>query len=482
MAVTLELSVVNTQKPQMPAQVINIGEGGATIGRGAGNTCVLEDAKRFISSRHAQIDYFQGSFFFTDTSTNGCWLKEADEAIGKGNRVKLDNSTAVIIGPYELHFLLKEDKKPAVTVSAVQAGQGSDNSRDEDLLRDNEPDPVQQILNGVNPFAEATSAEGDDVIAPLEQAFTSAPFTGPDLNGQSEVPLAEVPLSDGADNALDGYFKPDKVAVEKIPTDWDFNEAVSPPTDQQTFAPAVEPDNSSNKQQEMAEVNVGQKPVDHAPDLSANISGENPLKGGVDRFDAVAALSRQLGLALPPELLQNPEPFIDDIADVVNEAMAGIINLINGRAVFKQSSRLAMTTIQPKSNNPLKFSVDKQDALEHLFTRRKPAYLGAKAAVNQAITDLQIHEMAFVAGLQAALQQVLQTLSPQQIEKTAAASPNKLRSLLSAPKYWQQYKSSHEQLERKITENLNEFLGQDFARAYEQQVLKLNQEHQESSK
>ncbi|WP_281557388.1 type VI secretion system-associated FHA domain protein TagH [Thalassomonas sp. RHCl1] len=476
MAVTLELSVVNTQKPQVSAQVINIGEDGATIGRGAGNTCVLEDAKRFISSRHAQIDYFQGSFFFTDISTNGCWLKEAGEAIGKGNRIKLDNSTAVIIGPYELHFLLNEDGKPAITSSTVQEEQASDISRDEGLLIDNELDPVQQILNGVNPLAETTPGEGD-AIAGTGSGLSEQAFTSPGINQQNDLPL-----SDGADSALDGYFKPDNVAVEKIPTDWDFNEAVTTSNEQETFEAAPEPGKVLNKQQAIAELDAEKAPVEGAADFSANIGAEGQVNEGDDSFDAVAALSRQLGLALPPELLQNPEPFVDDIADVVNEATAGIIKLINGRAVFKQSSRLSMTTIQPRSNNPLKFSVDKQDALEHLFTRRKPAYLGAKAAVGQAITDLQIHEMAFVAGLQAALQQVLQTLSPQQIEKTAAASPNKLRSLLASPKYWQQYKTTHQQLESKITENLNEFLGQDFARAYEQQVLKLNQEQQESSK
>ncbi|WDD96702.1 type VI secretion system-associated FHA domain protein TagH [Thalassomonas actiniarum] len=474
MAVTLELSVVNTQKPQISAQVINIGEDGATIGRGAGNTCVLEDAKRFISSRHAQIDYFQGSFFFTDISTNGCWLKEADEAIGKGNRIKLDNSTAVIIGPYELHFLLNEEEKSAITPSTAQADQGSDISRDEGLLINNELDPVQQILNGAHPLAETTPGESDAIAG---ESLSEQAFTSPEVNQQSELSL-----SDGADSALDGYFKPDNVAVEKIPTDWDFNEAVTASTEQQTSEAALAPDNVLNKQQGIADLDAEKAPVDGTPDLSVNTGGKDPVKEGHDSFDAVAALSRQLGLTLTPELLQNPEPFVDNIADVVNEATAGIIKLINGRAVFKQSSRLSMTTIQPRSNNPLKFSVDKQDALEHLFTRRKPAYLEAKAAVSQAITDLQIHEMAFVAGLQAALQQVLQTLSPQQIEKTAAASPNKLRSLLSSPKYWQQYKTTHRQLESKITENLNEFLGQDFARAYEQQVSKLNQEHQESSK
>ncbi|WDE02881.1 type VI secretion system-associated FHA domain protein TagH [Thalassomonas viridans] len=455
MAATLELSVVNTQQPQTPAQVISIDEAGATIGRGADNSCVLEDAKRFISAKHAQVDYFQDSFFLTDTSTNGCWLQGAGEAIGKGNRVKLDSNSVIIVGPYELHFHLLQGADSDLAVSP-----------DKPVFTDNSRDPIQQILTDIEPGH-----------TPSEPALSQDLPTSPAPLDSDNHQHSDIPLSDGADNALDGYFKPEHAAVEKIPTDWDFNEPACSPEQQ-----ALEPVGGSNKQGEHSDGNIQQIPTASAVELPVQASDESEGKKAEDSRDAIVSLSRQLGLELPPELLQNPEPFIGDITDVVNEAVAGIIRLINGRAVFKQSSRLSMTTIQPRSNNPLKFSADKHEALEHLFTRSKPAYLGAKAAVRQAITDVQIHEMAYLAGLQAALLQVLEALSPGKIEETTAAPANKLRGLLSAPKHWQQYKAVHQQLKARINENLNEFLGQDFARAYEQQVLKLNQEHQESSK
>ena len=480
MAVTLELSVVNTQQTHQAAQVMSIGEAGATIGRGADNTCVLEDVNRFISARHAQVDFFQGNFFLTDTSTNGCWLKGADKAIGKGNRIQLGDNSVVMIGPYELHFRLVEAVSTELDFPFAGNGHAADAPLDEDLLPDDGSDSIRQIINGISPSRVSGVDDTDAAAAPdlAGEPLTSLASPAQDSCDQAN----ETPLSDGADSALDSYFKGADAVVEKIPTDWDFNDpapsSLEAHANQQTFAATTE----TKKQDELAGPGASKAGINGAQGGAGQPVEDRPVKKDQQDSEAVATLSHRLGVSLSPEQLQNPGPFIEDIADVVNEALTGIICLLNGRAVFKQSSRLSMTTIQPRSNNPLKFSVDKQDALDHLFSHKKSAYLGAQDAVRQAITDLQIHEMAFVAGLQAALGQVLESLSPQQIEKNTAASQNKLRSYLAAPKYWQQYKITHQQLQSRINENLNEFLGQDFARAYEQQVSKLNQEHQESSK
>ena len=47
------------------------GREGGTIGRSLESDWVLPDGQRYVSSRHASIDYRSGSYYIVDTSTNG---------------------------------------------------------------------------------------------------------------------------------------------------------------------------------------------------------------------------------------------------------------------------------------------------------------------------------------------------------------------------------------------------------------------------
>ena len=44
---------------------------GGTIGRSGTNDWVLPDPDRYISGKHARIEYRAGSYWLTDTSSNG---------------------------------------------------------------------------------------------------------------------------------------------------------------------------------------------------------------------------------------------------------------------------------------------------------------------------------------------------------------------------------------------------------------------------
>ena len=470
MAVTLALSVINTQDRQAGENVIIFTEAGGTIGRSTANHCVLTDTQRFISSKHAQIDYFQGSFFLTDTSTNGCWLKGDSEAIGKGQRVELKEADIIVIGPYEC--LVKPPSHGADTPDELASNP----------FIDVKGDSIESILSqGHSALAAGSLLESSDVATVL---------VSEEQNG--------APLSDGADLSADSHFCPASANREQIPTDWDFEESDFKANDfkdsdfkqSDSKAGQLEPVHENSKHKHLAEEGLEQaitkrqhkkKLVDEDRPAAENIRStiDNRNEQGID---TVSSLCRLLAVTPNDEIMQHPEQLIQDVADVVNEAMSGIMGLINGRTIFKQESRLSMTTIQPRSNNPLKFSVDKQDALEHLLIRKKSAYLEAGNAVKEAITDIQIHQMAFLVGLQAALLEVLDSLSPEVIEKNTMSSGNKLLNFIPAYQSWQRYKKIHQHLKIQVNENINEFLGQDFAEAYEKQVMKLKQENQELTK
>ena len=57
-----------------PAAVKVFSDGGGSIGRGPGNDWVLPDPSKFVSTRHANIEFENGEFYLCDTSTNGTFV------------------------------------------------------------------------------------------------------------------------------------------------------------------------------------------------------------------------------------------------------------------------------------------------------------------------------------------------------------------------------------------------------------------------
>ena len=82
---------------------------------------------------------------------------------------------------------------------------------------------------------------------------------------------------------------------------------------------------------------------------------------------------------------------------------------------LKNELRLAQTTVQGTSKNPLKFAVDPSEALRILLQPSKPGHLPADQAVSRAFRDLQAHQVALLAASRAAVRGTLEHFSPEQL-------------------------------------------------------------------
>lgn len=85
-------------------------QGPGIIGRTSQCDWVLLDPRNTISGIHAKIELIQNEFYITDMSTNGLFLGETKERIGKGNRMPLKSGTLLRINPYliEATIITKE--------------------------------------------------------------------------------------------------------------------------------------------------------------------------------------------------------------------------------------------------------------------------------------------------------------------------------------------------------------------------------------
>ncbi len=83
-------------------------ETGGTIGRSLQNDWILPDPDRYISGRHAAIDFKGGMYYLADTSSNGVYMNGEAEPIGKGNPRRLFDGDRMRMGDFE--FEIRIDK------------------------------------------------------------------------------------------------------------------------------------------------------------------------------------------------------------------------------------------------------------------------------------------------------------------------------------------------------------------------------------
>jgi type VI secretion system FHA domain protein len=100
---TCQLEIISEHREIVGDDAVRVfREQGGTIGRSLQNDWILPDPDRFISGRHATIDYNGGIYYLVDTSTNGVYINGDCEPIGKGNPRRLFDGDVLRFGDFEI--------------------------------------------------------------------------------------------------------------------------------------------------------------------------------------------------------------------------------------------------------------------------------------------------------------------------------------------------------------------------------------------
>src|SRR5689334_23088832 len=86
-----------------------IRDGTFSIGRGPENDWVLPDPERHLSKRHCVIAVRSGGWEVADLSTNGTFLNEEADPIGKGDRCSVSDGDRLRLGGYEIALSIAEE-------------------------------------------------------------------------------------------------------------------------------------------------------------------------------------------------------------------------------------------------------------------------------------------------------------------------------------------------------------------------------------
>jgi type VI secretion system FHA domain protein len=142
------------------------------------------------------------------------------------------------------------------------------------------------------------------------------------------------------------------------------------------------------------------------------------------------------------------------------------MTILRGRSELKSQFRVSTTILTPSGSNPLKHTLTAEEAINLMFIRKLPGYLDAADAVREGYEDIMNHQLAITAGVQASLINILRQFDPQQF----AEKYQEGLVFQKKAKCWDNYSKAYRNLVRDAMEN---FFGEAFARAYEEQITKL---------
>jgi len=177
-----------------------------------------------------------------------------------------------------------------------------------------------------------------------------------------------------------------------------------------------------------------------------------------------------------PQLRSNqpPEEMMRAAGQVFRALTEGLRETLMTRAAVKNGMRVEQTMLRARDNNALKFSITVDEAVSALLCPDRAGYKPPLAATAEAFRDVQSHEMAVMAGVQAALTSLLRRFDPEALE--TRLQPGRLDSLLPGQRkarIWELFCTTYRELAREAEDDFQTVFGREFARAYEAQMKKL---------
>lgn len=532
----LILTVEKTPDPALEGTRWSCDEAGGTLGRGEQCDLVLPDPERFTSSLHAAIEVEGSQFKIVDRSTNGTFHNAPGKLIGKNRSEVLESGDRIYIGEYVLRVEIGAQDAPTQDPSRSEffgTDSGSDlsqptprpaaDSAGEDWDVDefslpwegggSEPEPNTPKSGSDDDAAgfsqspereffappsageqpgEVIPDDWDDFLTGFHEPGGSKPKAQESSSGEAGRAASAQPgnpaLPDSDPAAAANAFEadesrpavspeqpapPDKDSGRESAQDRSRGSAPEPTSQPQSFTPApqAEPDPSPSRPSE--ETDVSSSPTAEpslAPASVREPAPQAPDQPGDSRRAAQTASARPESGGAP---VANAE-----LQEMLRVVTKGLMVLLQGRAEIKNEFRIAQTRFVQTENNPLKFSPNAEEAMTRILGQSEGSgFLTGARAFEDALNDLQAHQLALLAAAQRAVESVIGQFDPAQLEsRLQRIAPLSARTPgLKAAKCWNLFTMHYDEVAGKMREDARQMFLAEFAEAYEeacQQVMR----------
>jgi type VI secretion system FHA domain protein len=440
-------------------------EQGGRIGRAAECEWVLPNP--YISRHHATVRFISGSFYIESVGENGISVNAPTPVLGPMERHPLKTGDRIFMDEYEIGVSVvgAQAQAPYQPAQNVEPSLGN-----LDSLFGGSPAANRPLISGNDPFEPAE-------LDPLKQL---SPGRGTHTQPRGGSGSGQASQWNHTSGLADHFTPPPPVASsapEAIPADWDktsFNRTKWNLPPAQPTAPAAE----TMKLRALVPPPPAPAPVAAQPAQRANqpapvpasrpAAPSAPAAGGA--FDVDSFLR---GAGIDPG--QVPPETAVVLGQILKLVVQGTIDVLRARSEIKSEFRLPVTRLKVSENNPLKFSVNAEDAMASLLSRRNTAYLQPVEAFQDAFEDIRNHQLAMLAGMRAGFDSVLERLDAaalqEQFDKTIKRGG--LLSMASKSRYWDMFEEYCRELGADRENSFRRLFGEEFAAAYETQLDKL---------
>ena len=482
----------HTLKKESLSQAItgHFDELGGTIGRSDTNTLTLPDPERHVSRLQAEV-LFSGRTFSIRNVGSANPIELNGRVLRPGESAPLEPGDQLVIAGYAMRVVAEKSGAAAVAPTPRAGARTVADAPVDEPRTDRPPRPATPAaaagpgMKKVNPARASDALAGLTTAAGLESGFdlgrhrgakdgaallheflnpskvTSAGATASrlDLLGDPASPTA--PAAFNPTPELAGAEAPPAVQAPPPPAAGRL-----PPTElaQASFATPLAP-------------RVG-SPGAQAGGAVAPSSGAAAVPIEAETLATPEALWRAFcegaGLTMPLPQGLTPQT-MRLVGQVLHHAVEGTLRLVAARAAAKQELQPQATSIQSKNNNPLKFSVDPQQALAQLLQPPMRGFMSGPEAVRDAMDDVLGHQMGTMTATRAALQGVFKRFEPAPLEArlTNKAVVDAVLPMNRRARLWELYFEHHQQVQDEAQDDFHELFGQAYAKAYKQQLDRL---------
>jgi type VI secretion system protein len=414
----LRLRVVSEHAVRLGEQSTKVfGVHGGTIGRATDNEWILPDPERYLSGKHARVDFRAGTYVLVDTSSNGTYVNGAQVPLGKFHDYLLKDGDYVRLGEYEL--LVSIDKsndfppeESAIVAydgqspsSAVKKSTADDLGADLDLSQLLEPSDLLAGDSGVRPRDAYGQALPGDAPPPPQEEFEGEA----DASGTPWHMLTR-PLKVEGRKAEGGSMPPGRL----------------------------------------------QNPVLYEGDLDIGLSAF--CRGAGIGPETLSVEARGAALQLAGQLLR--------------EAVLGLMDLNQGRNEFRNRFRISAPA-GDGAESPLNFSRGVDEALVRLLSTMSTR-AGSVEAIRHNFRELKAQNTAMLTATRAAFEEFLERVNPTELEERFdRATKRGVFGSQNKAKYWDLYAEMFAGLAQRPADGFPHLFSETFAKAYEAKLRTL---------
>jgi type VI secretion system protein len=413
----LRLRIVSDHASLLGDQSTKVfGVHGGTIGRATDNEWILPDPERYLSGKHARIDFRAGTYVLVDTSSNGTYVNGAQVPLGKYHDYQLRDGDYVRLGEYELLVSIDKSNDFPPEASAIVAYDGQA--------------PSSAVAKST---ANDLGADLDlsELLEPSDLLTADSGVRPRDAYGQA-LGHPEPPMQTRAELEADAAGTPWHMMTRPLKVEGAKGEAGAMPTPRSPSPVLFEGD-----------FDVG---------LTAFCRG-----AGIDPL-TISLEARGAALQLAGQLLR--------------EAVLGLMDLNQGRNEFRNRFRIAAPA-NDGPESPLNFSRGVDEALVRLLTTTSTR-AGSVEAIRQNFRELKAQNAATMSATRAAFEEFLGRVDPKELEERFERGTKRgVFGSQNKSKFWDLYAEMFAGLVQRPADGFPHLFTETFAKAFEAKLRAL---------